>query len=224
MFCWLSRFLTSSIGKKQVLAFTGFAFCGFLIGHLLGNCLLYLGPESFNSYAHALVSNPLIYVAEAGLITLALIHLGMAIKLKIENKKARPVGYAKKARQEDGATLASKTMILSGLVILVFIVIHLIYLKFGTWYEITHDGVVMRDLYRLTLEVFSSPLHVAFYVVSMAVLAFHLSHGVSSMFQSFGFRHARYTPIINLLGKLFVAVIFVGFSTLPIWAYFKGVN
>ncbi|MFZ8934819.1 MAG: succinate dehydrogenase, partial [Bacteriovoracaceae bacterium] len=118
----LKRYLGSSITKKQLMAITGLSLCLFLLGHLIGNCLIYVGPEAFNTYGHTLITNPLIYVAEAGLAAMFLIHIVLAIKLTMENKAARPVNYYMKKSSGRGETFASNTMPYTGLIILIFLV------------------------------------------------------------------------------------------------------
>lgn len=221
----LKRFLTvmtSSVMKKQAMGITGLLLCGFLISHLAGNCLIYVGPEAFNTYAHKLVTNPLIYVAEAVLALIFLSHIGLAAKLTIENKIARPTNYYMKQPTGRGSTLASSTMPITGLIILVFLVLHIIQFKFGPYYEATYEGVVMRDLYRLLIEYFSSPIAVVWYIFCMAALGLHVSHGFWSAFQSIGFNHPKYTPVLKVLAKFYAFFVFVGFSALPIYCYMQG--
>ncbi len=221
----LKRFLTvvtSSVMKKQAMGITGLLLCGFLVSHLAGNCLIYVGPEAFNTYAHTLVTNPLIYVAEAILALIFLSHIGLAARLTIENKMARPTNYYMRQATGRGSTLASSTMPITGLIILIFLVLHIIQFKFGAYYEATYNGVVMRDLYRLLIEYFSSPLAVAWYIFCMLALGLHVSHGFWSAFQSIGFNHPKYTPVLKLASKLFALLVTVGFSALPIYCYLQG--
>ena len=221
---WLCRYLSSSIGKKQLMAITGLLLSGFLIAHLLGNFLLMAGADAFNLYAYKLTSTPLIYIAEAGLVAIFLGHLGLAMKLTQENKAARgPQGYYMKTKTGKGSTLASSTMIYSGIIIGIFLVTHLMHFKFGSYYETKVNGVVMRDLYRTVIEFFQNPLFVAWYVAAMILLGLHLSHGVQSAFQSFGLRHHVYTPIIKKASLTFSLLVAAGFAALSIWAHFQGV-
>jgi len=221
----LKRFLTvitSSVMKKQAMGITGLLLCGFLVSHLAGNCLIYVGPEAFNTYAHKLVTNPLIYIAEAILALIFLSHIGLAARLTIENKMARPTNYYMRQATGRGSTFASSTMPITGIIILIFLVLHIIQFKFGAYYEATYDGVVMRDLYRLLIEYFSSPTAVAWYLFCMLALGLHVSHGFWSAFQSIGFNHPKYTPVLKLLAKCYALVITVGFSALPIYCYMQG--
>lgn len=212
----------SSIGKKQIMGVTGLLLCGFLVTHFIGNCTLFLGPDAFNKYSHALTSNPLIYFAEAALLGLFLAHIFMAVKLVIENNKARPVEYHTYKKSGRGGTFASKTMPHTGIIALVFLVIHILGLKFGTQYVTNVGGVEMRDLYKTTIEYFQDPLHIVVYTIAMIALGIHTSHGFWSAFQSLGLSHPRYMPKIQLTSKLFGLGVVVGFSALPIFCYLQG--
>jgi len=209
----------SSVGKKQIMAITGLSLVGFVFVHLAGNLLLYAGPELFKKYSYALTSTPLIYVAEAGLVALFIAHIGMAIKLTLENKAARPQTYYMKTKTGAGSTLASSTMPYSGIAILIFMIIHLIGIKYGTVYMTSVDGVEMRDVYRLVIEVFQSPVNVAVYVVAVSLLGLHLSHGFWSAFQSLGIYHSKYSQCLRCAAKVIGAVVALGYAALPIWAY-----
>ena len=212
----------SSIGKKQVLALTGLALCGFLTAHLAGNLLIFCGPEAFNGYAHKLTGNDLIYLAEAVLAAIFLTHILLAMTLVWENRRARGQRYHLKRPTGRGATMASASMPLTGLVTLIFLVLHLLHFKFGPDYRVTHAGMEMRDFYRLLVEYFESPLNVAWYIVAQGALGVHLSHGFSSAFQSLGLNHPRHTPRLKIAGKVFAVVMAVGFSSLPLYLHLKG--
>ena len=215
------RVLSSSIGSKLLIAVTGLGLLIFLVGHLSGNLLFLLGPAAFNEYSHTLISNPLVYVAEAGLVAIFLVHVYKTVRLYVGAKAARPVGYERKdwAGGPSRKSWSSTTMIFTGLVTFAFVILHLRKFKFGRWYE-TPEGI--RDLYRLQLEIFSSPFYVAFYSLAMAVIGFHLWHGVSSAAQSLGIDHPRHTPKILLLGRVLAVLIAGGFFILPIYTYLRG--
>ena len=135
------------------------------------------------------------------------------------NQRARPAGYRKKAWAEHTSrkSLASATMIWTGLAILAFVVIHVAHIKYGAWYEVGEPPV--RDLYRTEIEVFSSPVWVAVYVIAMVLVGFHLRHGFSSAFQSLGASHPVYTKRLVALGTLLAILIGAGFAIIPIWVY-----
>lgn len=216
-----SRAFSSSIGSKLLIALTGLGLFIFLVGHLSGNLLFLVSPQAFNEYSHALVSNPLIYPIEAGLVAVFLLHVYKTVRLYAGSKSARPVPYARKERagHTSRKTVASSTMILSGIIVFAFVILHLRAFKFGAWYE-SPEG--LRDLYRLQLEVFSKPGYVAFYMISMVVIGFHLWHGVASAAQSLGVDHPRYTPRILWVGRALAVLIAGGFFILPLYTYLQG--
>lgn len=214
---------STGILRKFLMALTGLGLCVFLVAHLAGNLLIFGGAEAFNTYSHKLVSNPFVLIPlEVGLLGLFLYHIYLAIRVTVTNRRARPHGYHEKKRagHPSRKSLASSTMIFSGLLVLVFTVIHLKTFKYGPHYESATPGV--RDLHRLVLEVFSNPFYVAWYVLCMILLGLHLAHGFSSAFQSLGVDHPRLTPKILALGKIFALVIAGGFLSLPVWVFFAG--
>lgn len=212
----------SSIGQKQIMAVTGLLLCGFLVTHMLGNYTLFIGPDAFNKYSHALISNPLIYLAEVALGSLFVAHIVMAFKVIYENKKARPVAYYSYNKSGRGGTFASATMAYTGLIALVFLVFHILGLKFGTHYTTNIGGVEMRDIYKTTIEYFQSPMNIGGYIIAMTALGIHTSHGFWSAFQTLGANHPKYMPKIQLASTLFGFIITIGFSVLPIFCYYQG--
>ena len=221
---WIFKYLTSSIGKKHLMAVTGLLLIGFLVGHVAGNLLLVLGEQTFNTYSHALISNPLIIPIELGLLSIFLLHIGLAIWTNIENKNARPNDYAMPVCEQK-QKLSSSFMIFTGIIVAVFVVYHIIGIKFGPsgpGYIVTHNGVEMRDLYKLVLEYFQSPIAVLLYTFSMVVLGVHLTHGFWSLFQSLGISHKKYTPILKVLSVATSVAISGGFIFCVVWACLKG--
>lgn len=213
----IAAILTSAVGRKALMALTGLLLSAFLVVHLAGNLLIFAGAERFNAYSKAMLSNPLIYVAEIGLLVLFIAHLVSGILVYRQNRAARPHDYAMKRRagHTSHKGLASASMILTGLFLLVFVPVHLLTFKFGKYYE-TATTPPMRDLQRLVIEVFSSPGYVVFYVVAMALVGFHLWHGVGSGFQSLGLYYRRG---LRLFGQVFAVVIAGGFLVIPILVY-----
>lgn len=210
---------SSSVGTKVLIAFTGLALFVFLIAHLAGNLLLLSGPEAFNAYSHKLISNPLIYLAEAGLAAVFLLHIYKTLRNFARNSAARPARYAvkKPAGHTSRKSLSSTTMIVSGTTILVFLILHLKTFKFGAYYDAAEPGV--RDLYRLTLEVFHKPGYVIWYVAAMILVGMHLRHGITSALQSIGAIPAGMTRTVLTAGALVAALIAGGFALIPIWVY-----
>ncbi|MGH2369694.1 MAG: succinate dehydrogenase cytochrome b subunit, partial [Chloroflexota bacterium] len=183
-------YLASSIGTKVLIGATGLLLFTYLILHLAGNVLVFFGPEVFNGYSHLLISNPLVIPIEIGLAAIFVIHIYKAVTNFIANRRARPVKYYQTAwsGKPSRKNLASTTMILSGLIIFGFVLLHLWQFKYGPSYVVEQatPGAAggepvhgIRDLYRLEMEVFSNPLNVGFYVVAMIVVGSHLWHGIA---------------------------------------------
>ncbi len=208
----------SSFGTKILIGVTGFALFLYLLVHIAGNLMVFFGPAVFNKYAYTLEGNPLIPIIEIGLLLIFLIHVYKTVKMFLGNQAARPARYARKknAGPPSRKSLASSTMIVSGLWLLVFIIIHVKAFRYGTEYEWPAGG---RDLYRLEMENFASPLMVGFYVLSMIVVGSHLWHGISSAFQSIGADNPRWTPRLLLAGKAIAVLIAGGFIVIAVWVY-----
>ena len=215
-------FVTSSIGRKLVMAITGLLMIGFLVTHMSANLLVIFAPEAYNDYSHALTSNPLIYVAEFGLVALFVGHFISGFAVTLGNRKARPVAYGEKnaAGHTSRKSLASTTMIVSGLVLLVFVPLHLLTFKFGTWYELGGNADV-RDLHRLVMEEFERPGFVLWYVGALTLFGAHAWHGFGSAFESMGVAQRGW---IRGFGRVLTAVVWAGFCTVPIYVYLLAVG
>jgi succinate dehydrogenase / fumarate reductase cytochrome b subunit len=211
----LSAYLGSSIGKKKLVGLSGLGIVGFTLAHMAGNLLLFVGPDAYNRYSHALVSNPAIYLAEAGLVAIFLLHIVLTVQLTRDNRAARPVAYAASARGGKRTSFAARTAILSGLLMLAFVVLHLWTFKYGEYYATSVDGVEMRDIHRLVVEKFQEPLYVGWYLLCLLILGMHLSHGVSASFQSLGLFASNH-PTLKKLGLALAAVIAGGFILQPL--------
>jgi succinate dehydrogenase / fumarate reductase cytochrome b subunit len=218
-----SRVFSSSVGTKLLIGTTGLALFFYLLIHIGGNLLVFFGPAVFNRYAYVLEDNPLLPLVEIGLLLVFLLHVYKTIRMFVGNQQARPVRYAEK--KSAGATsrksFASSTMIFTGLWLLVFLSIHVPAFRegWGTEYPWAAGG---RDLYRQEMAVFSNPLMVAFYVLSMLVVGSHLWHGVSSAVQSLGGDHPRWTPRVLAASKIAAVAISGAFIVIAIWAYLLG--
>jgi succinate dehydrogenase / fumarate reductase cytochrome b subunit len=221
-----TRIFNSSLGKKYVMAVTGFALFLFVIGHLVGNLQIFLGPEAINKYGHFLQSNPeLIWPARLGMIVLVVLHIWSAVQLSRENRAARPVAYGE--YKPVGSSYASRTMLMSGLIVFAFIVYHLLHYtirvesinftgqNFVTMKQMV-DGHEQHDIFRMMVVGFRQPLVTLFYVVGVGLLCLHLSHGVSSMFQSIGWKNKAYTPLLNTGARVIAAAIFLGYISIPV--------
>ena len=219
----------SPIGKKLLTGVTGLGLVVFVIAHMLGN-LSYLSgnDDAYNAYAEKLASfGPLLYLAEIGLLALVVVHAVIGVNIYVRKRMARPRGYAKyrSAGRPSRMTLSSRTMIVTGIVLLVFLVFHLITFKFGPGmaegYVAMVDGAEVRDLKRLMTEKFQEPLYAFGYTGMMALLGFHLRHGVWSAFQSVGWMNAKATSLVYAIGVGLAVLLFVGFSVVPIYIYFS---
>lgn len=243
----LLSFFNSSLGRKYVMAITGFIWVGFVFGHMVGNLQLWLDPYWINAYAHKLVNLPygLLWIIRGVLLAALVIHVWMAILLVRENRAARPSRY--KAEDTVQASWASRYMILSGLVILVFFVFHIAHftvrvipgqefneeIAFPSGYVmpakvplISPDGEVYKDkageilmvknCYNMMVAGFQYWWVSALYIIGTFLLLMHLSHGVSSMFQSLGLRNKAWRKRLDFIALAYGIVVFVGFATLPI--------
>jgi len=216
----LLRLWQSSLGKKYVMAITGFGLFIFVIVHMLGNLQIYLGPEHLNAYARALKSTPaLLWGARLGLLVMAVLHVAAAVQLARANRQARPVRYVN--RKPIKTNVASRTMIISGLILLAFIIFHLGHFTLG-WvnpeYLDLKDPIDMsrHDVYRMMIMGFSNPFISIFYLVSMGLLLLHLSHGVSSLFQSLGLRSKKIVGFLDKFARGAALILFLGNASIPL--------
>jgi len=213
-------FFASTIGRKVVMAVTGVILFGFVIAHLIGNLLLYRGPEAMNAYAAALRHVP---AALWGLRIVMLVsvplHIWMAVSLTLSNWAARPEGY-RGGRRDRAATYASRTMIYSGPLLALFIVYHLLHFTFG----VVHGSFVEGDAYHNVVAGFQVPLVSAFYILAMLALGLHLDHGLYSMLQSVGLNHPPLNRLRRTLATVAVALIVGGNISFPVAVLLKLVH
>lgn len=212
---------TTSVGQKIVIGLTGFALFLYLVIHIAGNLIVFLGPEAFNRYAYVMeYGNPLLPVIELGLLAIVLIHIYKTVRMFLGNQQARPAGYEmkKRAGRPSRKSFASSTMIASGLLLLVFMLIHVKAFRFSPEYEWPAGG---RDLYRQELEALANPLIVGFYLLAMAAVGSHLWHGISSSVQSLGFDHPVWTPRVLGAAKVIAVLIAGSFMIIAVWAYLQ---
>ena len=215
----MKNYFTSTVGRKQLVAVGGLGLALFLFTHMAANMLILFSPKAYNIYSHKLITNPLIYIAELGLLGLLFLHMMLAMALVFRNWGARKKAYAIRPKGKAAATLSSRTMWFQGSVILLFLVSHLLTFKFGEYYSVTYDGVEMRDLHRLVVEVFQNPAYVVGYMFCLVLLYGHLKHGVSSLFQSFGLSNVH-EKVISAVGWIYGLVVVGGFISQPIYVYF----
>ncbi len=214
----LVSFCQSSIGKKWIVALTGAALVLFVIGHLLGNLQIFLGPEAINSYAAKLKDlGALIWVIRAVLLLIVLVHIFTTVRLALQNAAARPQKYAVKKSVQ--ATIAAKAMLPSGLILITFIIYHLLHftaLQIDSTWATWHDAAGRHDVYRMMVAGFSSPLASAFYILAMFLLCLHLSHGIQSFLQTLGIRTRGVAPLLSKLSVALGVLIFLGYISIPL--------
>jgi len=212
------------------MAITGILLFGFVVVHMLGNLQIFLGADVINGYAAFLKSKPgLLWFARIGLLSLVALHIGSAIQLSIENRAARPVPYGE--NRNAGASYSSRTMLMSGLIVLAFLIYHLLHFTVAipgvnllaqsadfpnANFLALQDSHGHQDVFRMLVLGFSNIWVSGFYIVGMALLCMHLSHGVSSLFQSLGIKHGRCGKCIDRFAFAFAVIIFAGNSSIPI--------
>ncbi len=210
---WLITTLSTSIGKKLLMAATGLGFVSFLAVHLAGNLTLYAGRDAFISYSeHLHALGPIIHIAEIGLLTMAVIHVSIGTLLFLQNRLARSSRYKMDVRA-GGRTIGSATMPYTGFVILAFVLLHLLQFHFV---DKTHTNI-----FQIVAAAFNTPIYMVIYTLVMGVLAIHISHGFWSLFQTLGFNHAKYSPAIFVAGIAISIIFGIGFGFLPIYVAFS---
>lgn len=217
-------FWLTSIGKKYFMGVSGLIWAGFVMGHMAGNMLVFVSKDAYNAYGHAITSGIFIYVVEAALLSTLIGHVLFGFALTFQNRRAKGIRYAYTSTGPKGASLTSKTMIFQGTLILIFIILHLITFKYGSYYETEVKGVVMRDLHRLMVEVFAQPGYIAWYVVCLVVLGFHLAHGLGSTVQSLGIKTEGNEHWVKIAGWIYGTVVAAGFLSQPIYIFLLGKN
>ncbi len=232
----LLRLWRSSLGKKYVMALTGIALFGFVIGHLVGNLQVFGNPDLINTYAHFLKSKPgLIWGARIGLLLMVSLHFAAAVTLTLANRAARPIPYA--GGSSPGSTWKSRHAMLSGLVILAFVVYHLLHYTAlisginGTGRDfsllkttLSGSNDVVPDVYAMMILGFKVWWVTAFYLIAQALLFLHLGHGLASMFQSLGLRNHTWWPRISAFARAASLVIFLGYASIPIAVLVGGMG
>jgi succinate dehydrogenase / fumarate reductase cytochrome b subunit len=212
---WLKFFLTSTLGQKILVALSGFGLLAFVAVHLAGNLLMYAGGDAYDHYAEALHDNVFIPVVEAGLVLCFLVHIALSLRLKAQSMAARPARYAASGTKRGKPWFApSKTMVITGLVVLAFVLLHV-------W-----DVRVPRLLGRSTgselehtFHVLRSPVSGPVYLVGSLLLGIHVSHGFQSAFQSLGLKFPKYGRLIERAGLLVSFIVALGFASFPVYAF-----
>ena len=222
----LRNLYRSPIGKKIVTGITGLGLTVFVFEHMIGNLKFLFSDAGYNEYAHFLISfGPLLWIVEIGLLIFVIFHTAVGINIAIGKRRARGTDYLKyeSAGAPSRQTISSRSMVVTGAILGVFLVFHLFSFKYGAYYETTVNGVVMRDLAALMREKFAHPGYAFGYPAVVLLLALHLRHGIWSAFQSLGATKPSLTPIIYSIGGLIGLLIAVGFLIVPIAIYFGWV-
>jgi succinate dehydrogenase / fumarate reductase, cytochrome b subunit len=211
-------FYQSSIGKKIIVAVSGLYLIFFVIGHLLGNLEIYLGQNHLNAYAALLQQlGPILWAERIILLLAVVVHIVATIQLALENRVAKPKKYAKPGHQ--ASTLASRTMIYTGLLVICFVVYHLLQFTL-MWtnpeYQNLHDELGRHDVYHMVILGFRQPLISLFYAAALFFLATHLSHGFESVTQTLGINNRRIGGFISNGGRWLSWLIFAGYVSIPI--------
>lgn len=229
----LTRLYSSSIGKKILVALTGLILVVFVLGHMAGNLLIFAGPDAINEYGHMLHTmghGGLIWVARLGLLAAVVVHIVATIQLTKQNREAREAKYGKEATRV--ATPASRIMIYSGLTVLVFLIYHLLHFTVRAGNEYNNpeiytyllNGQPVHNVFKMVIDGFSWAPAAVFYILAMVLLSNHLSHGVSSLFQTLGLTTNKSWPLMQKAAHGFALLILVGNCSIPvaIWLFDYG--
>jgi succinate dehydrogenase / fumarate reductase cytochrome b subunit len=204
-------FLSSTLGKKILMAVTGIILFGFVVGHMLGNLQIYLGEERLNHYAELLQANkPFLWTFRAVMLFCVGVHIIAAVQVWLRNRAARPVKY--KVFRPPAVDYAARTMVWSGPILALFITYHLLDFTVGT----TNPNFVRGEVFQNVVASFSNPVIAIFYMAANLLLAFHLYHGLWSLFQTFGWDHARFGWVRRALAVVFSVLIGAGNISIPL--------
>src|SRR5258705_6658640 len=215
---WLARTFTGSLGRKYLMAVTGLLLVGFLVVHLTGNLLIFSGASGadFDAYAQKLDANPLLPVAEIGLAALFVAHIALALRVNMENREARAQGYVVRASLGK-KTIASASMVITGLIVLVFLLVHLYDFRIGRLS--LEPGGSLAALVRKRL---ATPLGAGVYLLGVGALAVHLRHAFRSAFQSLGVNHPRLNPLLERASWAGALLFGLGFASFPLFFLLSG--
>lgn len=239
----IRQYLKSSLGRKWLMGITGLVLVLFVMGHMLGNLLIFLGPDAINAYAYKLhsIPDPVMTLIRLSLLLAVGVHIWMAVLLTLENKKAKPLGFKNKVK----SSYASRTMRMSGVILLSFIVFHILHYtvrvvptmeyndnavfteiagssNYVPLYKESHpvmkygEPVQTFNVYDMLIHGFKNPYVSFFYILSVGLLCLHLAHGISSLFQTFGLRNTVWRTRLDRIGLVYGLVVFLGFASIPL--------
>ncbi len=221
------NFYTSPVGKKIITGITGLGLSLFVLVHMVGNLTLFAGTKAYNQLAHFIDSlGILLYLIEFSLLAIAIFHVVVGISIRLNTLKARPVAYSqlKSVGTPSRQSISSRSMLITGIVLLGFLALHLATFKFGVYYSTMINGVEMRDLSSLVMEKFHNPVYAFGYAGVMIVLALHLRHGIWSAWQSIGVLNSKISPVVYAIALILAILIAVGFIVLPVAIYCNLLN
>jgi len=219
----LLKYFGSTVARKFLVGLSGLLLVAFVCVHLGGNLTMLFGPGPFNTYTHHLESlGPLLWLAEVGLALIFIVHAVLAIRVQLEKRRARPDGYAVSASRGEPSrqTIASRSMIITGLVLAVYLPVHIWMFKFNAGHvspTVVENGREVRDLYSIVLAAFKHPAIAWGYALVMTLFGFHLRHGFWSAFQSLGAMNPKWLPVSYGVGLLVALLLAGGFIVLPLW-------
>ena len=216
----MKNFFLYNVGQKFLAGVTGLGLALFVLIHMLGNMLIFLGPKAYNLYAHNLIESFWLVPTELALLCCFVLHIVLVLILSVKSYMARPVKYARKASGIKATALYQKTLLAQGALILVFVILHLITFKYGEVYKVYYEGKTVRDLFRLIVEVFQNPVAVTWYFLALIILGFHLMHGVSSAFRSLGLDKPRWQVWVNRISVFYSVFVTLGYISQPIYVFF----
>ena len=225
----INKLFKSSVGRKFIMAITGMAMFLFVVAHMVGNLQIFLGAEEINRYGAFLQGNvELLWPARIGLLVIISLHIWSAVRLTADNRAARPQPYAR--HELVVASYASRTMMMSGLIIFAFIIFHLLHYTVqvpavnftGQDFKVLEDAQHRHDVFKMIILGFRNPFVSLFYIVAMSLLFLHLSHGVGALFQSLGWRNPAYAPLIARFAVAATWLVFLGYISIPIAVFLFG--
>ena len=203
----------------MIVAISGVILILFVIGHLLGNLQIFIGPDWINGYSQHLHDlGPVLWLIRVFLLLTVTIHIYVTIRLAIGNRRARPEAYID--RQYVKATFASRHMVMSGVIVLAFVIYHLAHFTFRKtdprFALLKPDPLGHYDVYSMMVYGFQNYFVSGFYMLGLFLLALHLSHGSSSFFQSLGLNEKKLMPRLELGGRIFAWLMFIGYTSIPV--------
>ncbi len=222
-----TQLITSSVGKKFLMAISGVIAFGYVVGHMIGNLQIFAGRDQINAYAEFLHSlGPMLWVIRAFLLLAFIVHIWLGVQLKLENMAARPIGYQRKEYTK--ASLASRTMIISGLIVLAFFIYHILHFTARVadprFASLALDSQGRYDVYSMVILGFQNIPIAVFYLLAVGLATFHLSHGMASMFQSLGWSNPKWQVILDRLAWIVSIILFLGYSSIPVSVWFGWIR